>query len=93
MKNENIIIIVLAVILAIFLLGGFGMMGFGGMMHGGYGSGYLCSNVGGIWCYWPNWIGIFSFIIQVLIVVILILLILWLTKQISNSKKMKGGKK
>jgi protein-S-isoprenylcysteine O-methyltransferase Ste14 len=86
MKRDNTLSIIVIVILALFLLGGFGMMGFGGMMHN-YGISGACSNIRGIWCYWPSWANVFSLIIWALVIIVLILLIIWLTKQINIPKK------
>jgi hypothetical protein len=90
MKKDDTVIIVIISILALFLLGGFGIMGFGnhGMM-GGYGSTRLCSTVGGIWCYWPNWTFVFNMVIGILVTTILVLLIVLLVKRINAD----GGKR
>jgi uncharacterized membrane protein len=82
-QNNTIIWIVFA-LLVLLLFGGFGMMGFGGFGHmRSYGSQTLCGNVGGIWCYWPN----FGFIYMVLFWVILIALIIWLVKRLTEDKQ------
>lgn len=85
MKEDNTLLIVLVVLILVLLFGGFGMMGFGGMMNTGmmgYGNPYLCSQVGGIWCYFP----IFSFILMLLFIVAFILLVVWLVKKQGNRK-------
>jgi flagellar biogenesis protein FliO len=87
MKNDNILVAVMVVVIALLLFGGFGMMGFGGFGHMGYGSQTLCSNVGGIWCYWPNWMGVFSFLFMILIFVVMTLLIIWLARQLFQNEK------
>jgi flagellar biogenesis protein FliO len=87
MKNDQTtVIIALIVILVLFFVGGFGMMGFGHMMNG-YGIRGMCSTIGGIWCYWPSWAGVTSFIVSLLTIVALILLIIWLYREINNPKK------
>lgn len=84
-KNDSTLTIAIIIVLALFLFGGFGMIsgfGFGGMpwmyqMH--YGSQTLCSNAGGIWCYWPAYA--ISSLISILIVIILVVLLIKLVKQ------------
>jgi len=90
MRNQkNIAIILVISILFLFLFSGFGMMGFSGFgMHNmvyGYGNDYLCSQVGGIWCYFS----IFNFVFMALFWIIVIVLIVWLIEQIQNPHKVK----
>ena len=75
MKNKDIIIII-AVVLAILLFGGFGMMGFNnyGMMNWMFGSGF-----GFMW--------IFMSLIWILVTVALVLFIAWLIKQLENPRR------
>ena len=73
-KNDN----TLAIVLIVLLFGGFGF----GMM-GNYGSPWMCSHMGGIWCYWPTG-GLFMLIMPALIIVALVLFIVWLVKQIQK---------
>ena len=77
-KQDNPLVIGLIVLLVVLLFGGFGIMGFGGFgmksMMGGYGNSYLCSQVGGIWCYWPS-TGFLSMFIFWSVVILLIVLI------------------
>ena len=80
MKNENVLLIVLGIVLLLFLVGGFGMMGFGtyeygyrgmmGMMYG-YGNGMM----------------FFGWLYGILIIVALILFIVWLIKQIQKPNR------
>ena len=74
MKTEETIAIVLIVVLAMFLFGGFGwgMMGYGGygMMNGFY-SGF----------------GFFGWLFHLAIFVALVLLIIWLVKQLQNPRR------
>lgn len=87
MKNQdNTLIYALIALLVIILLGGSSMMrfgGMGGMM--GYGNNYLCSNAGGIWCYFP----IFGFILMVIFWIVIILLIIYIIKQIQKPRRRK----
>ena len=48
----------------------------------------LCSKIGGIWCYWPN----FS-LIKILATILLILIILWILLNKNNraGKKIKNN--
>ena len=83
MKNntDNTLMIVITIILAIFLFGGFGMMGFGGMgMMGNYGFGY-------------GSIPIFGSIIIILILIPLILFIIWIVKQLSKEEGKTNGRR
>ena len=74
-KDKSALIwILIAVILAIFLFGNFGMSGYGMMGNLNYG-------FGGMW--------IFGFLFMTLILVALILFILWLVKQLQNDNKRK----
>lgn len=85
-KQDNTLIIVLAVIIALFLFSGFGMMGYGGYgMMGmmGYGNNYLCSTAGGIWCYIPIW-GLFF---MLLFWVVIALLVVWVARTLQNGRK------
>ncbi|MBS3085981.1 hypothetical protein J4225_04845 [Candidatus Pacearchaeota archaeon] len=69
MKNDNTLVVVIAIILALFLFGGFGdMWGVMGMFNYGFGS---------MW--------FFGWIFMLLIIVVLVLLIVWLIKQIRIS--------
>ena len=77
MKNENLLMWILGVVVLLFLFGGFGMMGFGGtsgyggmmgMMYGSYGGGMM----------------LFGWLYGILILVALVLLIVWLVKQIQK---------
>lgn len=89
-KQDNGLIIAFIILIGVIFFSGFGMMGFGGMgMYGmmGYGNSYLCSNVGGIWCYVP----ILGFLFMALFWVVIILLVIWVVKQIQKSNN--GGKK
>jgi len=81
MKNEKIEIIVFLAIISLFIFSSFGMM----RMHYGFSS--LCSNIGGIWCYWPPY-SIFM-IIQFLFAVLLSLLIIWLIRLMQRSNRRK----
>lgn len=75
MKTEEIIIVIMAVVLGLFILGS----GFGGVMgFGNYGCGMM-SGFGGIW--------LFGWLFMSLIIIALILLSIWLTKQIKNPKQ------
>ena len=78
MKTEETVAIVLIVVLAMFLFGGFGwgMMGYGnyGMMSG------LFSGFG---------FSLFAWLYHAVILIALILLIIWLVKQLQNS----GGRR
>jgi uncharacterized membrane protein len=78
--NKNILLWVLGIVLALFLLGGFGRVGFGmgygyggmmGMMYGSYGSGMM----------------LFGWLYGILVLVALVLLIIWLWNQIQNPRK------
>jgi hypothetical protein len=72
MKDDNTLIIVIVIIFAVFLVGGFGMMGFPfgmGMMSGFYGGFGM---------------GFFGWLFMILVVVALGLLIIWLIKQIQK---------
>ena len=81
MKKENLIFWVLGIVIALFLLGGFGMLGYGtmstgfggmmGMMYGNYGSGIM----------------FFGWIYGILILAVLILLAIWLYQHIQNPKR------
>ena len=71
MKNDNTIIIVV-IVLALFLLGGFGMMGFGGCPMLGLG--------------YTGAASIFNLIISILIIIAIVLFIIWLVKQIQEKK-------
>lgn len=89
-EQNNGLIIGLIVLIVVIFFSGFGMMGFSGMrMYGmmGYGSNYLCSNIGGIWCYIP----IFGFLFMSLFWIVMILLVVWIVKQIQKSNN--GNKK
>lgn len=77
------LIVVIIVLIVFVLFSGFGMMGFGGMAHKGYGSDFLCRYVGGIWCYWPNWVVVWTFIL--LIVIVLTFITYWLLKHIKKN--------
>ena len=77
MKNEELLMWILGVVVLLFLFGGFGMMGFGGtygyggmmgMMYGTYGSGMM----------------LFGWLYGILILVALVLLIVWLVKQVQK---------
>lgn len=70
-QNQTIILIVALIVL--ISLGSFGM--YGGMM-GGYGNSFMCSHMGGVWCYWPS----FGWLIQILIIAILVIIIVKLTQ-------------
>jgi hypothetical protein len=83
MKNDNTWVIIVAVLAFVIVFSGFGMMGFGGMgMMGGYGNPFLCSNIGGIWCYFP----IFNFVFMLLFITIIILLVIWIVKKLQGRK-------
>jgi protein-S-isoprenylcysteine O-methyltransferase Ste14 len=84
--DQTTIIVILVAIIVLFLLGGFGMMGFG-HMSGGYGISGMCSTIGGIWCYWPSWVGVFYFIMGVLVMISLALLVILLFKRIQKPLK------
>jgi hypothetical protein len=51
-------------------------------MMGGYGNPFLCSNIGGIWCYFP----IFNFVFMLLFITIIILLVIWIVKKLQGRK-------
>ena len=79
MSDENNWIIVLAVLIAVLLFGGFGMMGFGGIGYGMYGMmSWLYGGFGFMW--------VFGFILMSLFIIALVLLILWLIKQLGGKK-------
>ncbi|MBI2451777.1 hypothetical protein HYV50_01720 [Candidatus Pacearchaeota archaeon] len=74
MKNEEVIIIILAVVLALFLfssLSGFGMMSYlpGYRMMSGFSYGFM---------------PIFAWLFMLLVVIALVLLIAWLVKQLQK---------
>ena len=71
MRENNTLIIVIAVILALLLFGGFGMMGYGGGMMSGFYSGF-----GFMW--------LFMTALWILILVALVLFIAWLVKQLQK---------
>ena len=73
MKNENMLMWILGLVVALFLFGGFGMMGFG---TSGYGFGGMMSGFGSMW--------IFGWLFMTLVIVALVLLIVWLIKQIQK---------
>jgi uncharacterized membrane protein len=85
MKNEEIIIVIVAVIFGLFILAG----AFGGMMGYNYNSGYgmmsgfygMMSPFGGMW--------FFGGLFMSLVVIALILFIFWLIKQIQKSEDKK----
>ncbi|MEK6908774.1 MAG: hypothetical protein AABX23_01845 [Nanoarchaeota archaeon] len=89
-KQDNGLVIVL-IILVIVLFSGFSMMSFGGYgMMGmmGYGNSYLCSQIGGIWCYFP----IFGFLFMILSLVVFIVLLVWIVKQLQNDGRRNVGR-
>jgi hypothetical protein len=92
-NNNSTTIIVIVIILAVLLFGGFGMMGFGQHMMGGYGSTRLCGSVGGIWCYWPDWVFVFNLIVSILVVIILVLVLVLLIKKLNRRGKFSGKRK
>jgi Na+/H+-dicarboxylate symporter len=79
-KKEKLIFWILGIIIALFLLGGFGVIGYGtmgygfggmmGMMYGSYGSGMM----------------LFGWLYGILIITALTLLIIWLFKQINKGR-------
>ena len=75
MKNENTLITIVAIILVLFLVGGFGMMGFGSMMGGTYNIMSGSYGIGGMF---------FGWLIGLLIVIVLVLVSIWLIKQIQD---------
>jgi len=87
MENKDLIIIIIAIVLALLLFSGFGMMtgffgnyggygGYGGMMTGyNYGYGMMTGFFG------------FGWIIMILVVIALVLFIVWLIKQIGLNEK------
>lgn len=82
-QQDNSLIIVLIVLIVFIFFGGFSMMGFGGMgMYGmmGYGNSYLCSSVGGIWCYLP----ILNFIFMLLMLIVFVVLVTWIVRRLQN---------
>lgn len=82
MKNNNTILIAVLIILAVFLLSGFGfgMMGFGSywMPHMDYGQ------WGAYWTSGFGWMALFMVLIWILVIVFLVLGILWLVKQLKK---------
>jgi hypothetical protein len=88
-KETNTLIIVLAVVFGFAFIFSFGgMMGGIGGMHG---SNLMCSEFGGIWCYWPSFgfMWIFMLLIPALILIALVLFIIWLARELNKS----GGKR
>lgn len=90
MKSEEIMIIVLAVIVAIFLLGApFNFYG----MHNGYGGYGMMSSFYGSYGMMSNFYNGFGFIWLIcsvfitLLIIILVLAIIWLTKQVQQPRK------
>lgn len=79
-QDNTTLIVVLIVLLVLVGFLGFGMMGFGGMM-GRYGNTWMCSHMGGIWCYWPS----FGWVTQVLVVIALVLFIIWIVRQLKQN--------
>ena len=75
MENENTWIVVVIAILAFFLFGGFGI---GMMPHRDYGQ------WGAYWTGGWGWMGIFMWLIWLLIIVFLVLGIIWFVKQINK---------
>lgn len=73
MKNENTLLIVIGVIIAVFLIGGLGY----GMMNYNYGYRMM----GG---YYGYGMGVFGWIFMILVAIVLVLLIVWLIKQIKK---------
>ncbi len=79
-EHNNTLLVILAILIAVLLFGGFGyrMMGYGnyggmwGMMSGNYG-------------YGPGWI--FGWLLNIVILVAVVLLIIWLIKQIQGRSK------
>jgi len=72
MKNENMLMWVLGLVVVFFLFGGFGMMGFGGT----YGYGGMMSGFGSMW--------LFGWLFMTLITVALVLFIVWLVRQLQK---------
>ena len=70
-KQDNTLVIGLIVLLVVLLFGGFGMKS----MMGGYGNSYLCSQVGGIWCYWPSTGFLFMFIFWSVVILLIVLIV------------------
>ena len=83
MKDNDTSLIVMIILLALMLFGGFGMMGFGGFGYKGI-MNYGCGMVGGYNYGFSSLIGV---IISVLFIVILILGILWLVKQLQKDNR------
>jgi uncharacterized membrane protein len=72
MKNENLLMWILGLVVVLFLFGGFGMMGFGGT----YGYGGMMSGFGSMW--------LFGWLFMALVTVALVLFIVWLVKQLQK---------
>lgn len=85
MNNQNTWIVVILVVLAALLVGGFGMMGFG---YGGYGSNYGYGMMRGYYPYgmMSGTYGIFGFAMMILVTLALVLFIVWLVKQLGDKK-------
>ncbi len=83
MNNENTWIVVGLVVLAVLLVGGFGMMGFGG-----YGDNYGYGMMRGYYPYgmMSGTYGIFGFAMMILVTLALVLFIVWLVKQLGGKK-------
>lgn len=80
-RNDESILIAALVILLFFFFGGFGMMNFGMHgMHSIYGNAYLCSSVGGIWCYLP----VLNFVFMLLMLILFTVLIIWIVRKLQN---------
>jgi len=74
MKNENMLMWVLGLVVVFFLFGGFGgMMSFGGSS---YGFGGMMSGFGSMW--------MFGWLFMTLITVALVLFIVWLVRQLQK---------
>lgn len=82
MKTQDDSILIAAIVLLLFLFfGGFGMMNFGMYgMHSMYGNAYLCSSIGGVWCYLP----LLNFVFVIFMLIVFVILIVWIIKRLQN---------
>jgi len=74
MKNENVFVIAILILVLLFLFWNFGGM----MPYRDYGM------MGSYWTYGFGWMGVFMWLIWILVTVTLTLLIIWLVKQIQK---------
>lgn len=86
-KFEKALLIILTAFILLIVIGIIIFYGFG---LNGYGINKLCSSVGGIWCYWPSWFGVFSTISSIMAITLTILIIFFLSKKLSVRKVKKS---